>query len=151
MRLTQEIIAAKRDGAELSEADIRQLIAGLPDGSVSEGQAAAFAMGVCRGGFSEAETVALTRAMRDSGEVLHWDLPGPVLDKHSTGGLGDSTSLIVAPILAALGCYAPVTCFLNCTIRENSCESRLAPPTRAPSMFAWRRKPATFWLVTEPP
>ena len=80
MRLTQEIIAAKRDGAELPEADIRQLIAGLTDGSVSEGQAAAFAMAVYFNGMSAKERVALTLAMCDSGTVLHWDdLPGPAL------------------------------------------------------------------------
>ena len=74
MRLTQEIIAAKRDGAELSEADIRQLIAGLPDGSVSEGQAAAFAMAVYFNGMNDRERVALTLAMRDSGTVLRLSL-----------------------------------------------------------------------------
>ena len=109
MRLTQEIIAAKRDGAELSEADIRQLIAGLPDGSVSEGQAAAFAMAVYFNGMNERERVALTLAMRDSGTVLRWDdLPGPALDKHSTGGVGDTVSLPLAAAVAACGGYVPM-------------------------------------------
>lgn len=109
MRLTQEIIAAKRDGAELSEADIRQIIAGLPDGSVSEGQAAAFAMAVYFNGMSEPERVALTLAMRDSGTVLRWDdLPGPALDKHSTGGVGDTVSLPLAAAVAACGGHVPM-------------------------------------------
>jgi thymidine phosphorylase len=109
MRLTQEIIAAKRDGAELSDADIRQLIAGLPDGSVSEGQAAAFAMAVYFNGMNERERVALTLAMRDSGTVLRWDdLPGPALDKHSTGGVGDTVSLPLAAAVAACGGHVPM-------------------------------------------
>ncbi len=94
MKLTQEIIAAKRDGAELAEADIRQMIAGLTDGSVSEGQAAAFAMAIFFRDMDAEERGALTLAMRDSGTVLDWrDLPGPALDKHSTGGVGDTVSL----------------------------------------------------------
>lgn len=109
MRLTQEIIAAKRDGVELSDADIRQIIAGLTDGSVSEGQAAAFAMAVYFNGMSARERVALTLAMRDSGTVLHWDdLPGPALDKHSTGGVGDTVSLPLAAAVAACGGYVPM-------------------------------------------
>ena len=109
MRLTQEIIAAKRDGAELPDADIRQLIAGLSDDSVSEGQAAAFAMAVFFRDMSEKERVALTLAMRDSGEVLRWDdLPGPALDKHSTGGIGDTVSLPLAAAVAACGGHVPM-------------------------------------------
>lgn len=109
MRLTQEIIAAKRDGAELPDTDIRQLIAGLTEGSVSEGQAAAFAMAVYFNGMSAKERVALTLAMRDSGTVLHWDdLPGPALDKHSTGGVGDTVSLPLAAAVAACGGYVPM-------------------------------------------
>lgn len=109
MRLTQEIIAAKRDGGELPDADIRQLIAGLTEGSVSEGQAAAFAMAVYFNGMTEKERVALTLAMRDSGTVLRWDdLPGPALDKHSTGGVGDTVSLPLAAAVAACGGYVPM-------------------------------------------
>jgi thymidine phosphorylase len=63
---------------------------GLADGSVSDAQAGAFAMAVCLRGLGEAGRVALTEAMRDSGAVLRWDLPGPVVDKHSTGGIGDA-------------------------------------------------------------
>lgn len=109
MRLTQEIIAAKRDGEELPDADIRQIIAGLTEGSVSEGQAAAFAMAVFFRDMSAKERVALTLAMRDSGTVLNWDdLPGPALDKHSTGGVGDTVSLPLAAVVAACGGYVPM-------------------------------------------
>ena len=109
MRLPQEIIAAKRDGAELSAADIRQMVAGITDGGVTEGQAAAFAMAVFFRDMSEAERVALTLAMRDSGTVLNWDdLPGPALDKHSTGGVGDTVSLPLAAAVAACGGFVPM-------------------------------------------
>ena len=81
---------------------------GLADGSVSDAQAGAFAMGVCRGSLGEAGRVALTLAMRDSGRVLQWSLDGPVLDKHSTGGVGDCVSLLLAPALAACGAYVPM-------------------------------------------
>jgi thymidine phosphorylase len=109
MRLTQEIIAAKRDGKALSEQDIRQIVAGISDGSVSEGQAAAFAMAVFFRDMNEAERVALTLAMRDSGAVLNWDdLPGPALDKHSTGGVGDTVSLPLAAAVAACGGHVPM-------------------------------------------
>lgn len=109
MRLTQEIIAAKRDGHALPAEDIAQIIAGLTDGSVSEGQAAAFAMAVFFRDMDEGERVALTLAMRDSGAVLDWgDLPGPALDKHSTGGVGDTVSLPLAAAVAACGGYVPM-------------------------------------------
>lgn len=80
----------------------------LADGQVSDAQAGAFAMGVCLTGLSDVGRVALTLAMRDSGRVLSWDLDGPVLDKHSTGGVGDCVSLILAPALAACGAYVPM-------------------------------------------
>src|SRR5690606_21420013 len=107
--LPQEIIAAKRDGMALQGADIASFVAGFTKGSVSHPQAAAFAMaGYCQG-MSMDERVALTLAMRDSGTVLDWsDLDGPVADKHSTGGVGDNVSLMLAPILAALGIYVPM-------------------------------------------
>ena len=81
---------------------------GLADGSISDAQAGAFAMAVCWHGLGPAGRVALTRAMRDSGRVLTWDLPGPVIDKHSTGGIGDCISLLLAPALAACGAYVPM-------------------------------------------
>lgn len=109
--LPQEIIRAKRDGAELAPDAIAAFVAGLVDGAVTEGQAAAFAMAVVWRGMTDAETVALTLAMRDSGTVLDWRALGetrPVVDKHSTGGIGDKTSLILAPLLAACGCAVPM-------------------------------------------
>ncbi|WP_342165951.1 thymidine phosphorylase [Methylobacterium sp. SD21] len=108
MRLPQEIIRAKRDGGILSDDEIAAFIRGLTDGAVTEGQAAAFAMAVFFRGLSMPERVALTRAMTHSGDVLAWDLPGPVLDKHSTGGVGDTVSLPLAPMVAACGGYVPM-------------------------------------------
>ena len=107
--LPQEIIRRKRDGHRLSPAEIGEFIAGLTSGSVSDAQVAAFAMAVFFSGMSREEAVALTLAMRDSGTVLDWsDLPGPVTDKHSTGGVGDNVSLMLAPIVAACGAYVPM-------------------------------------------
>jgi thymidine phosphorylase len=111
MFLPQEIIRRKRDGGTLSEAEIGFMIDGLTKNTVSEGQVAAFAMAVFFRGMSMPERVALTVAMRNSGTVLDWkglDLPGPVIDKHSTGGIGDKISLMLAPILAACGGFNPM-------------------------------------------
>jgi thymidine phosphorylase len=106
--LPQEIIRTKRDGAALDTADIEAFVAGLTDGSVTEGQAAAFAMATYFRGMTIEERVALTRAMTQSGRVLRWNLDGPVLDKHSTGGVGDTVSLMLAPAVAACGGYVPM-------------------------------------------
>jgi len=106
--LPQEVIRAKRDGKALSTAQVKEFIEGLTSGSVTEGQVAAFAMAVFFNGMSAEEAVGLTLAMRDSGTVLQWDLPGPVVDKHSSGGIGDNISLMLAPMLAACGCYVPM-------------------------------------------
>lgn len=106
--LPQEVIRAKRDGHALSSAEVNDFITGLTNGSVSEGQVAAFAMAVFFKGMSAEEAVGLTLAMRDSGTVLTWDMPGPVVDKHSTGGIGDNISLMLAPMLAACGCFVPM-------------------------------------------
>ncbi|MEK1939868.1 MAG: thymidine phosphorylase, partial [Pseudomonas sp.] len=106
--LPQEVIRRKRDGKVLSEADIQRFVAGITDFSISEGQAAAFAMAVLLKGMTIEERIALAAAMRDSGQVLSWNLPGPVVDKHSTGGIGDLVSLPLAPLLAACGCYVPM-------------------------------------------
>jgi len=111
MFLTQEIIRRKRDGGALSAEEIGFFVRGLTDGSVSEGQAAALAMAVYFNDMSLDERVAFTRAMRDSGEVLDWcgmNLPGPVVDKHSTGGVGDVVSLLLGPMVAACGGYVPM-------------------------------------------
>jgi thymidine phosphorylase len=107
--LPQEIIRTKRDGGELDPEQIAAFIAGLTDGSVSEGQVAALAMAVFFNGMTRAEAVALTLSMRDSGEVLSWPgLDRPVVDKHSTGGVGDNVSLMLAPIAAACGLAVPM-------------------------------------------
>src|SRR6185295_9289816 len=106
-----ELIRRKRDGATLSEAEIAGVVQGLVDGSLSEGQIAAFAMAVYFRGLTREECAALTRAMTRSGSVLDWsraDLGGPVLDKHSTGGVGDKVSLILAPVVAACGGFVPM-------------------------------------------
>ncbi|MBO0903222.1 thymidine phosphorylase [Jiella sonneratiae] len=107
--LPQEIIAAKRDGRTLSEEEIEAFVAGFSNDTISDAQIAAFAMAVIFRGLTRAETVALTGAMRDSGEVMQWpDLGRPVVDKHSTGGIGDNVSLMLAPILAACGAAVPM-------------------------------------------
>lgn len=102
--LPQEIIRKKREGEALSDAEIAFMVDGLTNGSVGEGQVAAFAMAVFHKGMSRGECVALTLAMRDSGKILDWSgLDGPVLDKHSTGGVGDKVSLVLGPLLASRG------------------------------------------------
>ncbi len=109
--LPQEIIRHKRDGQTLTPDEIRFFAAGIGDGSIGEGQIAAFAMAVYFQGITMDERVALTLAMRDSGEVLDWrglSLDGPVIDKHSTGGVGDVVSLMLGPLLAACGGYVPM-------------------------------------------
>ncbi|TDH37914.1 thymidine phosphorylase [Pseudohoeflea suaedae] len=107
--LPQEVIRAKRDGEALDPADISGFIEGLTRGTVGEGQAAAFAMAVFFNGMSREEAVALTLAMRDSGDVLDWpDIDRPIIDKHSTGGVGDNVSLMLAPIVAACGAMVPM-------------------------------------------
>jgi len=104
----RSIIMAVRDGAGLAPEAAAWFAKGLADGTVSDAQAGAFAMAVLCRGIGPAGRVALTQAMRDSGQVVRWDLPGPVVDKHSTGGIGDSVSLLLAPALAACGVYVPM-------------------------------------------
>ena len=107
--LPQEIIRKKREGQPVDPAEIAFLVEGLTHGAVTEGQVAAFAMAVFFRGMSREELVALTLAMRDSGAVLDWTgLEGPVLDKHSTGGVGDNVSLMLAPAVAACGGFVPM-------------------------------------------
>ena len=109
--IPQEIIRKKRDGHALDAGEIAFLVQGLGDGSIGDGQIAAFAMAVFFRGMTLEERIALTREMTRSGDVLEWeslDLPGPVLDKHSTGGVGDKVSLMLAPIVAACGGYVPM-------------------------------------------
>ncbi len=109
MFLPAEIIAKKRDGETLKPAEINAFIEGIVSGTVKPEQAAAFVMAVYFQNMDIDERVALTLAMRDSGEVLNWDeLDGPVIDKHSTGGVGDNVSLMLAPIWAACGAFVPM-------------------------------------------
>ncbi|HXV31793.1 MAG TPA: thymidine phosphorylase [Sinorhizobium sp.] len=107
--LPQEVIRKKRNGGALEAAEIAGFVEGMTDGSISEGQAAAFAMAVWFSGMNREECVALTLAMRDSGDTLDWSgLGRPVVDKHSTGGVGDNVSLMLAPIIAACGASVPM-------------------------------------------
>ena len=113
--LPQELIRAKRDGQALSPEAIRELVGGISDGSLSDAQVGALAMAIYLNGMRAAETVALTEAIRDSGEVLTWDgfgpgsdVLGPILDKHSTGGVGDLVSLVLGPWIAACGGSVPM-------------------------------------------
>ena len=102
------ILAKLRHRQSLSREELTWVSAALATGEMSDAQAGAFAMGVSLTGLSDVGRVALTVAMRDSGRVLQWDLNGPVLDKHSTGGVGDCVSLLLAPALAACGAYVPM-------------------------------------------
>lgn len=103
------LISRKRDGGELSAAELRGLIAGYTAGEVPNYQMSAFAMAVFFQGMSPAETAALTHAMRTSGECFtHRTGHPPVVDKHSTGGIGDKVSLVFAPLVACAGCWVPM-------------------------------------------
>lgn len=109
--LPQEIIRKKRDGEALDDDAIKQMVTGIADNSVSEAQVAAFAMAVYLNGMTKAEQAALTHAMTHSGNVLDWSgaaPDGPLVDKHSTGGVGDKVSLMLAPIVAACGAFVPM-------------------------------------------
>ena len=109
--LPVQIIQAKRDGGTLSAEQIQSFVRGLTDESWSEGAVAALAMAILLRGMQRDEVVALTRAMLHSGDVMDWSLaglPGPVTDKHSTGGVGDKVSLMLAPIVAACGGVVPM-------------------------------------------
>lgn len=111
MFLAQEIIRKKRDGHALSDEEIRFFINGIRDNTISEGQIAALAMTIFFHDMTMPERVSLTMAMRDSGTVLDWKslhLDGPIVDKHSTGGVGDVTSLMLGPMVAACGGYIPM-------------------------------------------
>ncbi|RUR34235.1 thymidine phosphorylase [Vreelandella nanhaiensis] len=111
MMLPQELIRLKRDGNPLAAADIKTFIQGIADDRISDAQIGAFTMSVFLNGMSREEVVALTTATRDSGHVMQWDslnLPGPVVDKHSTGGVGDLVSLVLGPWVAACGAFVPM-------------------------------------------
>lgn len=104
----RRIIATVRDGGAPSADDLRWFAQGLASGGVTDAQAGAFAMAVLLKGLGEAGRVALTQAMRDTGRVLRWQLGAPAVDKHSTGGVGDSISLLLAPALAECGVFVPM-------------------------------------------
>ncbi len=110
--LPQEVIRKKRDGLRLSDSEIEFLVKGIADGKgLADAQVGALAMALFLNGMDNAERVALTRAMTHSGEVLSWkgeNLPGPIVDKHSTGGVGDKVSLMLAPMVAACGAFVPM-------------------------------------------
>ncbi len=107
--LPQEIIRRKRDGHALSAEEIGIVVRGITDGSLGDAQVAAFAMATFLRGMDADECVALTSAMASSGTRLAWrGMPGPLLDKHSTGGVGDKVSLVLAPIVAACGGCVPM-------------------------------------------
>ena len=106
--LFKELILKKRLGKELTENEINWFISNLTSNHLSEGQIAALAMAICLKGMTFEERVQLTLAMKNSGKTLSWNLPGPIIDKHSTGGVGDTVSLILAPVLAACGAYVPM-------------------------------------------
>ncbi|MEO6301298.1 MAG: thymidine phosphorylase, partial [Paracoccaceae bacterium] len=104
----RSIIAKIRDGQTPTADELTWFAAGLAGTDVSDAQAGAFAMAVLLKGLGEQGRIALTRAMTASGRTLEWDLPGPVIDKHSTGGIGDCVSLMLAPALAACGAFVPM-------------------------------------------
>ena len=109
--LPQEIIRKKRDGLALTDAEITFMVKGITSGQLSDAQLGAFAMVVFQRGMTMAERITLTQQMMYSGKVLSWqqmDLDGPVVDKHSTGGVGDKVSLMLGPIVAACGAYVPM-------------------------------------------
>lgn len=107
--LPQDIIRKKRDGGTLSVSEITQFVSAVTNGSFSDGQIAAMTMAIFLNGMDDEETTALTLAMRDSGDVLKWpEIDAPIIDKHSTGGVGDNVSLMLAPLAAACGLAVPM-------------------------------------------
>ncbi len=107
--LPQEIIRKKRNRGILSKEEIQEFIRGITDGSIMDAQTAALTMAIFLNGFNNEETATLTLAMRDSGDVLSWKgMPGPIVDKHSSGGVGDKVSLMLAPMVAACGGFVPM-------------------------------------------
>ena len=105
----QEIIRKKRNHQTLTSEEISFFIEGVTSGTIADSQTAALTMAIFLNGFNKEETVSLTLSMRDSGDVLQWNgLNGPVVDKHSSGGVGDKVSLMLTPMIAACGGYVPM-------------------------------------------
>ena len=104
----RSVIVKLREKNTPTAEELQWFANGLANGEVSDAQAGAFAMAVLLNGLGSEGRVNLTTAMRDSGDVMTWDMPGPVVDKHSTGGIGDCVSLILAPALAACGVFVPM-------------------------------------------
>lgn len=106
-----DVIRRKRDGQSLGDAELQMLVDGLSDGSLPAEQVSAFAMAVFLNSMTFDEAASLTQKMAQSGLIIDWQdqaLDGPVVDKHSTGGIGDKVSFLLAPIAAACGCYVPM-------------------------------------------
>lgn len=109
MLLPQEIIRNKRDGRALSDEEIAFFVDGLVSGNFNDAQVGSMAMSIFQKGMTTQEIVCLTKSMMNSGDVLSWpELDGPVVDKHSTGGVGDKVSFMLAAIVAACGAYVPM-------------------------------------------
>ncbi|MBA6289921.1 thymidine phosphorylase [Colwellia sp. MB3u-4] len=109
MLLPQEIIRTKRDGGSLSQAQIQSFVDGLVNLDFNDAQAGSMAMAIFQKGMQTREIIDFTMAMKNSGDVLSWpELDGPVVDKHSTGGVGDKVSFMLAAIVAACGAYVPM-------------------------------------------
>ena len=108
MYLPQDIIRLKRDGKSLSKEDIQCLVDGIVDGSFNDAQVGAMAMAIYLQGMSDREVTDYTLALKSSGETLNWDLKNPIVDKHSTGGVGDKVSLMLAPMVAACEVHVPM-------------------------------------------
>ena len=107
--LPQEIIRKKRDKQTLTPEEISFFIKGVTAGTIADSQIGAMTMAVLLNGMSKDEITSLTLNMRDSGDTLKWKgLSGPVVDKHSTGGVGDKISLMLAPMLASCGAFVPM-------------------------------------------
>ena len=104
----RSFLKGMRLGNHPSSEEFDEFIKGVTNDSVSSAQIAAFTMATCIHGLDEIRRLTLTAAMRDSGDIMRWDLSGPILDKHSTGGIGDCTSLVLAPALAACGAFVPM-------------------------------------------
>ena len=126
MFLPQEIVHTKRDTVPPTRAELSHFIAGWVNGAVSEGQIGAFAMATLLKGMSTDACVSLPLAMWDSGEILRWSrLPDPLVDKHSTGGVGDLVSLVLVSLVATCGGFMLMISGLGLGPRVHSRKTRV--------------------------